>query len=134
MTDTLENGYSSESTQRELSNEYQHDRVYLFIKDRCVLVLWTKVTSAFEGLKQLEKVVLNLSHRSQKQHDTLILGHINDISWTILKVCKSTLRSIFGERNLMLLTHRTEYKQTTVGLNLLPNQSEVPSKETLASN
>ena len=27
MTETLANGYSSESTQRELSNEYQHDRV-----------------------------------------------------------------------------------------------------------
>ena len=27
MTETLANGYSSESTRRELSNEYQHDRV-----------------------------------------------------------------------------------------------------------
>ena len=27
MAETLANGYSSESTQRELSNEYQHDRV-----------------------------------------------------------------------------------------------------------
>ena len=27
MTETLANGYSYESTQRELSNEYQHDRV-----------------------------------------------------------------------------------------------------------
>ena len=27
MTETLTQGYSSESTQRELSNEYQHDRV-----------------------------------------------------------------------------------------------------------
>ena len=27
MTETLAHGYSSESTQRELSNEYQHDRV-----------------------------------------------------------------------------------------------------------
>ena len=27
MTETLANGYSSESTQRELSNEYQDDRV-----------------------------------------------------------------------------------------------------------
>ena len=73
MTENLANGYSSESTQQlELSNEYQHDRVYISIKDRCVLVLWTNVTSAFEGLKQLEKVALNLSHSSQKQHDTLL--------------------------------------------------------------
>ena len=27
MTETLANGYSYESTQRELSNEYKHDRV-----------------------------------------------------------------------------------------------------------
>ena len=27
MTETLANGYSSESTHQELSNEYQHDRV-----------------------------------------------------------------------------------------------------------
>ena len=27
MMETLAHGYSSESTQRELSNEYQHDRV-----------------------------------------------------------------------------------------------------------
>ena len=27
MTETLANGYSSESTRQELSNEYQHDRV-----------------------------------------------------------------------------------------------------------
>ena len=27
MTETLANGYSSESTQQELSNEYKHDRV-----------------------------------------------------------------------------------------------------------
>ena len=33
MTETLANGYSSESTQRELSNEYQHDRVWLVIKN-----------------------------------------------------------------------------------------------------
>ena len=27
MTETMAHGYSSESTQRELSNEYEHDRV-----------------------------------------------------------------------------------------------------------
>ena len=27
MTETLEHGYSSEGTQQELINEYQHDRV-----------------------------------------------------------------------------------------------------------
>ena len=50
MTETLANGYSSESTQRELSNEYEHDRVWMIFKNLCILVLWMKVASALEGL------------------------------------------------------------------------------------
>ena len=50
MTEILENGYSYESTRRELSNEYQHDKVLMVFKNLCVLVLKTKVTSALEGL------------------------------------------------------------------------------------
>ena len=50
ITETLANGYSSESTQRELSNEYQDDRVSMFFQESCILVLWTKVVSALEGL------------------------------------------------------------------------------------
>ena len=50
MTETLANGYSSESTQRELSNEYQQDRVWMVFKNLCVLVLWTEVASASEEL------------------------------------------------------------------------------------
>ena len=49
MIETLANGYSSESTQWELSNEYQHDRVWKVFKNVCALVLWTKVASALEG-------------------------------------------------------------------------------------
>ena len=45
MTETLAHGYSSVSTQYELSNEYQHDRVWMAIKNVCVLALWTKVAS-----------------------------------------------------------------------------------------
>ena len=52
MTETLANGYSYESTQRELSNEYQHDRVSMVFENICVLVLWMKVASALEGLNQ----------------------------------------------------------------------------------
>ena len=48
-TETLEHGHSSESTQRELSNEYQHDRVVMVFKDICGLVLWTEVASALGG-------------------------------------------------------------------------------------
>ena len=50
MTETLAHGYSSKSTQRELSNEYQHDRVKMVFKDICIVVLCTKVASALEGL------------------------------------------------------------------------------------
>ena len=50
MTETLAFGYSSESTQRELSNEYQHDRVKMFFRELCILVLWMKVASALEAL------------------------------------------------------------------------------------
>ena len=48
--ETLALGYSSESTQQELSNEYQHEMVYMGFKNLCVLVLLTKVASALEGL------------------------------------------------------------------------------------
>ena len=34
------------SIQRELSNKYQHDRVYMVFKNLCVLVHWMKVASA----------------------------------------------------------------------------------------
>ena len=51
MTETLSHGYSCESTQRELSNEYQYDRVKMFFKNLCVIVHWTKVVSALEGLR-----------------------------------------------------------------------------------
>ena len=51
MTGVLANGYSFESTQRELSNEYQHDRVSMLFRNLCVRVLWTKVISALKGLR-----------------------------------------------------------------------------------
>ena len=52
MTETLAHEYSSESTHRELSSDYQHDRVLMVFKNLCVLVHWTKVVSALEGLKK----------------------------------------------------------------------------------
>ena len=59
MTKTLANGYSSESTQRELSNEYQHDRV---VKNLCILVLWMKVASALEGLIKTSQKIHTLEN------------------------------------------------------------------------
>ena len=48
MTEIMANGYSSESAQRRLSNEYQHDRVWMVLKTLCIF-LWT-VASAWKGL------------------------------------------------------------------------------------
>ena len=42
MTKTLANGYSPESTQRELPNEYQHDRVKMVFKKFAFLCFWLK--------------------------------------------------------------------------------------------
>ena len=33
MTETFAPGYSSQSTQQELSNKYQHDRVYMVFRN-----------------------------------------------------------------------------------------------------
>ena len=51
MIENLANGYSSESTQQVLSNEYQHDRVEMVFKNIHIFILWTKVVSALEGLR-----------------------------------------------------------------------------------
>ena len=51
MTGTLTHGYSSVSIQRQLSNEYQHDRVKMVFKNLCILFLRTKVASTLEGLR-----------------------------------------------------------------------------------
>ena len=48
MTETLAYGFSSESTQRGLSNEYQHDRVGTVFKNL--------VASALEGLSMNEPI------------------------------------------------------------------------------
>ena len=50
MTETLANRYSYESTKRELSNEYQHDRVSMVLKDFFIFPQWMKVASVLEGL------------------------------------------------------------------------------------
>ena len=42
----LANGYSSQSAKQELSNEYQHDRVLMVLKNLCIFVLWAQVATA----------------------------------------------------------------------------------------
>ena len=49
MTETMANEYSSDRTQQDLSNEYQHDRVKMIFLFFCFFVQWMKVTSAAEG-------------------------------------------------------------------------------------
>ena len=61
MAETLTNGYSYESTRRDLSNEYQHDRFQMFFENRWVCVLWTKVAFALGGLRR------GLWHSCRKQ-------------------------------------------------------------------
>ena len=51
MTETTANAYSSDSTQQELSNEYQDDRVTMIFKiSFCIFVHWTKVNLAAIGM------------------------------------------------------------------------------------
>ena len=56
MTETLANGYSFESTQWDLSDEYEHDRVWMVFKDFWIFVLWMKVALALEGLIQIGRL------------------------------------------------------------------------------
>ena len=68
MTETLACGYSYESTQQQLSNEYKRDRVKMVFKNLCVLVLWMKEVSALEGLSFSEgKSLVSLIH-DQRLH------------------------------------------------------------------
>ena len=53
MTETLANGYPSESTQRELSYEYPHDLVMMIFIIICFFVHWTKINSAANSLRVL---------------------------------------------------------------------------------
>ena len=70
MTETLANGYSYESTQCELSNEYQDDRVYMVCKNLCLLVLWTKVASELEGLSVEAKTYHLLSRTNDNEQSS----------------------------------------------------------------
>ena len=49
INQTLADGYSSESNQGELSDEYQHGKVYMVFKELCIFVVLTKLASALGG-------------------------------------------------------------------------------------
>ena len=57
MTENLGKGCSFERAQRELSNEYQNDRVKMVFKNVCIPVLWKKVASALEWLRDYKQSV-----------------------------------------------------------------------------
>ena len=83
MTETLVYGYSSKSTQRELSNEHQHDRVQMIIKNLCILGLWVKVALALEGLSWIRfrhGIICTSSYCHLLLHDSslataILMGH-----------------------------------------------------------
>ena len=75
----MANGNSSESTQRELSNEYQHERVQMVFNFFCVIVLWMKVALALEGLIQeiyTKHDQMSLSNVSLALSNRLYLGDV----------------------------------------------------------
>ena len=49
----MAHGYSAESTQQELSYEYQHDSVWMIFTLCLHFLHWTKITSASEGLSSI---------------------------------------------------------------------------------
>ena len=51
ITETPANAYSSESTRRELSNEYQHDMITLIFMILCFFVLWAIAAVTLEGMR-----------------------------------------------------------------------------------
>ena len=75
MNETMAHGYSSESTQSELSNEYQHDRVKLVFKNTCVLVLWTKVVKTINEENGSSPSLYN-GHMTGSETSYIITGHV----------------------------------------------------------
>ena len=63
MTETVAIGYSFESSRQELSNDYQHDRVYIVFKIFVFLFFGQIVASALEGLS-LTHSCLEISMKS----------------------------------------------------------------------
>ena len=69
MTETLANGYSSESTQRELSYRYPDDLVRMIFIFFCILVHLKKVAS--EGFKQLSLETRHIAGPIAGSYDSL---------------------------------------------------------------
>ena len=92
-------GFSYESTQWELSNEYQHDRVKMVFKNLCVLVLWTKVALALEGL--IYRLSLQHQHHMIPRYIFVARVLVSQLSWCHFDTL--TLKShTSGHTNLFL--------------------------------
>ena len=74
------------TTQRELSNEYQHDRIEVLFRNLCILLLWTKVAFALEGL--------NSAH---DYHSTIFLLTVHLVNYYLI-----TLKVTLGMTNIFI--------------------------------
>ena len=81
MTETLANGYSSESTRGELSNKYQHGRDSMVLKNICLLALWMKVV--LEGSRVYLEIVVWIYHTIGDNFEikNAFRKHLKRISW-----------------------------------------------------
>ena len=87
ITETLTNWFSSESTQRKLSNEYRHDRVF---KNICILVLRTKVASALEGLRNKWVELRERSYRPREISSIINWGSLSKQAMFSAMLCLVT--------------------------------------------
>ena len=102
MTETLAYGYSFDSTQRELSNEYQYDRVGMFFNDLCILVLWTKVASALEGLTCCSLVLQDFStcNRFRTRTSTHIINSLKPLAGCSIRCSQEKVKIQRGFQEL----------------------------------
>ena len=77
----MANGYSSESTHQELSNEYQHDSVQMFFKNICILVLWEE--SVF-SIGRVKNSPVNLAHCCMAAEQPDICGPMTSILFSTI--------------------------------------------------
>ena len=70
--------------QRELSNEYQHDRVKMIFIKFCSLVHCTKVTSASEELTLPMLMLLSYEAQERKDLNPVMLVFIGKLSLSTL--------------------------------------------------
>ena len=98
MTETLAYGYSSESTQQEMFNEYQHDRVKMVLTNICVLMHWMKVASALKGLSRICTQTVGIV-RVLKFETLPPLGNFGDLYFQKPYIVRSEIweRALFKE-------------------------------------